>query len=151
MSRYRIENVTFERPARWRGATTACFFAPTSSAGAPSPSITVWQEPLSEGESLMVHAHHALLRLAREVSGFELAGTGDAVVGGRAAYVLHFRYAEGDARSEQTMVMVDPVEGDRALTVFSTAARADRADASRRQLFDLLKSVAFEGRAEPVA
>jgi hypothetical protein len=143
--RHEQGNVSFDRPRGWANATVVTFVARD---GPPSPTIMMWREPLERGDTLQAHTHRTLVRFSKHVPGFELVASEPAVVGGRPASLLRFRFTNDEETVDQTLVLVDPDgDPDACVTVFSTAARQDRAEMARAAFFEVLASVRFGGRA----
>ena len=140
--RFRKDHLSFDVPQGWTDSTLLIFVAPGP---APATNVTIVREQVRPGETLRVHADRKLLRLIREVPGFDIVESAPMQVGGRAAIRLRFTWLKGNHRHEETVVMVDPAaDPEGRVTAFSATAPVEAAETARSALATLLATVRFD-------
>ncbi len=145
-ARHECGDLSFQPPAGWRNVTVFTAQGPALPGSRIVPLIRMAREPM-RGTTLRLHADNVLMKLGKEVAGFELVESGLLEVAGRSAITMRF-HLKGEAGTlEQILVMVDPMDDpDRGVATFNASGPEEQSGAIREMLGGLLRSVRFRDR-----
>ena len=133
--------IAFEPPPGWTGMLVA-FAAPGP---APAPYLAIAREPMRPDDTLRTHATRKIVNLTRQARGFDLLENHPIEIHGRAAVFFRAALVRNGQRFEEMTILLEPVsEADRAVTIFSVTARADRALGARQALDALVRTVRLD-------
>lgn len=128
--RHFLGPLSFLGPEGWLDTSILSFRDPQASR--PAPTVTIWREPLRDGETVRDHVSRKLVSFARDVPNLELLESKDLPpTGGRLTLSIRFRFsppheADHSGMIEQVMVFVAGViHSDPYVTLFVTARPID--------------------------
>ena len=117
----------FEAPEGWEDRTIAAFFAPAQPGEVIAPNVVVTREPRRDGDRLRTHVQRQLLVLAAALEGFDILESEEIVVAGRHAMQTRVLWTAQNATIEQTMVHLDPADGDTSVMTVTCTSSLDAA------------------------
>jgi len=119
---------SFEPPEGWQDRAILAFVAPPQPGESTVPNVVLAREPRREGDTLHTHVQRQLLALANELDELDMLESEECVVGGRRALRTRCMWRGHDGAVDQTVVHVEPEEGER--TVMSLTCTSSMASSS---------------------
>jgi hypothetical protein len=137
-------DVSFNTPPEWLDRSVVVFEAPAPKPLQRSWNVVMTREPIREGDNLRTHADRLLLELARTLAGFDLLESRELELGGQAAMYLRYTCATATGVLEQSVTLAARAgAAGGSLTIFTTTAPIEEAEAARAVFKEILSSVQF--------
>lgn len=154
MGTYHHKGMSFEVPEGWVDRTVLAFAAPPSAG--PSeylPNVVMTREVMAKGDTLRTHADRTLLDMAKQLDGFDILESREAMLDSRRAIYVRFCWKSNMGDLEQDMTMcespAEPGETEMYATIVTTTAHKKVVNEVRPAFNQLLQSIRFSGGRAP--
>jgi hypothetical protein len=141
--RYECAGVSFALPADWEDVTSFVARGP----GAEPLILKVARDRMEPSATLWSHVANVVVKLGREIPGFELQESSHVDVAGRPGVILRFTLAAAAGTFEQYLVLLDPLDDpERRVSVFNMSGPVAQSAMMREALGNILRSLRMPGQ-----
>jgi hypothetical protein len=133
---YQMQEGSLSLPTDWHDKTMNVFVS--AATGTEGVRFVVTRESLPWGMKFHEYTANEVLKLAKQVAGYELVEGTDAQVSGRVAYTHEFRWLNNGKPIQQLLTMVE--YGKRVLMLTFTAP-GTISETQKSQVQDMIQSV----------
>jgi len=135
---YQMQEGSLSLPSDWYDKTMNVFVS--AATGTEGVSFVVTRENLPWGMKFHEYTANEVLKLVKQVAGYELVAETESEVSGRVAYTHEFRWLNNGKPIQQLLTMVE--YGKRVLMLTFTAP-GTISETQKSQVQDLIQSVAL--------
>ncbi len=152
MARREEKGLSLDPPDDWVDRSVITYAAPPRAGETTSPSLVVTRDDLKDSETLQTYTDRHLLGLSGELPDFELVDSGKRTMGegNYPAIFLRFHWRTPYGLIEQGAIFVETAgAAGREVRGFTTTVLAEKAEAERPRLEEILKTVRLTPASGP--